>query len=295
MGEIERLLGRWEGAAGQAQPSISVQRANLVHNVVNTARLAGCSCSLQQATVVLRGKATLTSAGDVLTLENAYAAYQRAGSWDPMRSDHLLEAHGVLMRGLSGNAGQFRSAQGLREQFRSLRQQSDLPPIIAAISFHGEVRRMRPFSDGNGRVARLWQQLLLRRVSPLFEHAPTESLLVEQQKQYEAALALSRRSTTAGAAALATTGAPFIQHMLDILLLALQRLEGELHGRAETADDRRAKARKALAKTWFSRKRYRGLFPTLSTASASRDLAHAVAAATVVSRGAHALTEYRFR
>jgi Fic family protein len=295
LGEIERLLGRWEGAAEQAAPTVVVQSANLVNIAVDTARLTGCSCSLQQAVAVLRGKPTLTSAGDILTLQNAHAAYQRAGSWDPMRNDDLLDAHGVLMKGLSGDAGRFKNAHGMRELFRLLRQEGDLPPIIAAILFHAELRRLRPFGTGNGRTARLWQYALLRRASPLFEYAATESLLWEHQKQYEAAAAACRRSPTAGAAALVANAAPFIEHMLDVLLLALQRLDGQLHGRAETADDRKAKARKVLAKTWFSRKRYRGLFPTLSTASASRDLAQAVAAGRLVSRGAHALTEYRFR
>ena len=295
LGEIERLLGRWEGAAERAAPAIGVQRANLVNAAVDTARLAGCGCSLQQAVAVLRGKPNLTSAGDILTLQNAHAAYLRAASWDPMQSDDLLDAHGVLLKGASGDAGRFKNAQGMRELFRWLRQDDELPPIIAAVTFHCELRRMRPFSAGNGRVARLWQHVLLRRVSPLFEHAPTESVLWEHHKQYEAALAASRRSPTAGAASAVANAAPFVEHMLDMLLLALQRLGGQLHARAETADDRKAKARKALAKSWFSRKQYRGLFPTLSTASASRDLAQAVAAGRLVSRGAHALTEYRFR
>ncbi len=294
LGEIERLLGRWEGTAEQAAPSPSVQRSNLVHVALDTARLAGCSCSVQQATAVLRGKPMLTSATDILALENAHVAYQRLGSWDPIHGDDLLEAHGVLMTGLSGDAGRFRSGQNLRELFRLIRQ-DELPPILCAILFHFELRRIRPFSDGNGRLARLWQHLLLRRASPLFEHAPTESMILEHQKTYDIVVAVARRSTTAGAASLTANAAPFVEHMLDMLLLALQRLNGQLHGRAETADDRRAKARQALAKAWFSRKRYRGLFPTLSTASASRDLAQALAAGRLLSRGAHALTEYRFR
>ena len=294
LGEIERWLGRWEGAVESAVPSLGAQRANLVIMAADAARLAGGNCSLQQAAAVLRGKPTLTSAGDILMLENAYTAYQRVGSWDPMQSDDLLDGHGVLMKGLSGDAGRFKNARGTRELFRWLRQEDALPPTIAAVLFHCELRRIRPFSAGNGRIARLWQHALLRRVSPLFEHAPTESLLWEHQKPYEAALATARRSA-AGPAALVANAAPFIELMLDVLLLALKRLEGQLHGRAETADDRKAKARKLLAKTWFSRKRYRGLFPTLSTASASRDLAQAVAAGRLVSRGAHALTEYRFR
>ncbi|MBW8885533.1 MAG: hypothetical protein JF612_12340 [Planctomycetia bacterium] len=75
----------------------------------------------------------------------------------------------------------------------------------------------------------------------------------------------------------------------------MERLETQLRSKPETVDERLAKARRALANAWFSRKGYLTLFPDLSTASASRDLARALAARAVTSRGRRRSTEYRFR
>jgi len=283
LGEIERLLGRWEGAAEHAAPGPREQQANLLRSAVDTAGLSGNGCSFQQATLLLRGRPMLTSAREVLELENALIAYQRLGSWDPLRQADLLEAHAQLMEGLAGDAGQLRRAAGVNEAMRSLfrfaSREKDVPAILTAVYFHSELIRIRPFSDGNGRVARLWQRALLARVSPFFAHAPVESLLRERQ---------ARPGLEKG-------GAPVIEQMLEVLFLALKRAEGTLHGRAETPEDRLAKARQALSKAWFPRKAYLSLFPRLSTASASRDLALGVSGGRLSSRGERALTEYRFR
>jgi Fic family protein len=315
LGEIERLLGRWEGAANEATPSPKVQQANVVRAAVDTVALAGNNCSFEQAMAVLRGKPMLTPAAEVLELENAMAAYQRLPTWNPFEQGDLLEAHAQLTEGLLSDAGRFRSGpvrakerraprnalpagrvrEAMRSLFRFVRQESNVPPILGAILFHAELARVQPFSDGNGRIARLWQNALLRKASPFFAHAPIESLLKEHQQQHEAALAGACSATTLGAAQLTEHAGPFIEHTLEILLLALQRLEGQLRGRSETAEDRAAKARQTLGKSWFPRKAYRALFPRLSTASASRDLANAVADGRLKSRGARALTEYRFR
>jgi len=315
LGEIERLLGRWEGAAEQAVPTAKAHGAMLVQTAVDTVVLSGSGCSVEQATLVLRGKPMLTPAAEVLALENAHAAYQRLSSWDPFAQGDLLEAHAQLTQGLLGDAGRFRSGpvratdrraakgalpagrvrEAVRLLFRFVGHESQVPPILAAILFQAELERIQPFGEGNGRIGRLWLQALLRQASPFFEHAPIVSVLRERQARHEAALAACTAVSANGVAQLAEHAGPFIEHMLEVLLLALQRLAGQLRGRAETAEDRAAKARQTLGKSWFPRKDYLAIFPRLSTASASRDLAQAVADGRLKSRGARALTEYRFR
>ena len=97
------------------------------------------------------------------------------------------------------------------------------------------------------------------------------------------------------AAARARSADPFLGHLLEMLQLALGQLAAQLRGRPETAEDRLAQARRSLAKRWFSRQGYLALFPELSTASASRDLAAALATRSLNSRGQRRSTEYRFR
>jgi Fic family protein len=275
--------------------------------VLDTVAIEGNQLSLEQATALLEGRRVLGPAREILEIENANRAYERVASWDPFKKADLLKAHRVLMQGLVADAGRFRTKQVgvlqgnriahlappphrvvdlMQALFRFLRTEREAPPLVVALVFHYELELIHPFSDGNGRIGRLWQHALLRRASPVFEHVPAESLIREHQREYYAALAAADRLGGCN---------PFIEHMLGILLLALERLGGQLRGHADTRQDRLGKARLALGKRWFSRKDYLALFPRLSTASASRDLALGLAAQTLVSRGAHALTEYRFR
>jgi Fic family protein len=210
------------------------------------------------------------------------------------------------MRGLVADAGKLRTKQVgvlqghrvahlappphrvadlMQSLFRFLRTEREAPPLIVALVFHYELELIHPFSDGNGRIGRLWQHALLRRASPVFEHVPAESLIREHQREYYAALAASDRLGGCD---------PFLEHMLGILLLALERLSGQLRGRADRPQDRLLEARSSLGKRWFSRRDYLALFPRLSTASASRDLASGLATRALVARGARARTEYRF-
>lgn len=307
LAKIERLLGTWSGALGEPAPAPNLRRSNRVRTVLDTVAIEGNQLSLEQATALLEGKRVLGSAREILEIENANRAYEKVSSWNPFKKADLLTAHRVLMHGLVTDAGRFRTKQVgvfqghrvahlappphrvadlMQSLFRFVRTEHEAPPMIVALVFHYELELIHPFSDGNGRIGRLWQHALLRRASPVFEHVPAESLIREQQREYYAALAASDRLGRCD---------PFLDHMLGILLLALERLSGQLRGRADKLQDRLLKARSSLGKRWFARRDYLALFPTLSTASASRDLASGLAARALVSRGERALTEYRFR
>jgi len=307
LGKIERLLGTWSGALGEPAPAPKLRRSNRVRTVLDTVAIEGNRLSLELATAVLEGKRVLGPAREVLEIENTNRAYERVVSWNPSKKADLLAAHRVLMHGLISDAGRFRTRQvgvlqGQRvahlappphrvsDLMQSLlafvRSEREAPAIVVAIVFHYELELIHPFSDGNGRIGRLWQHALLRRASPVFEHVPAESLIREHQRDYYAALAAADRLGSCD---------PFLEHMLHVLLLALERLAGQLRGHADTADDRLVKARSALGQRWFSRKEYLALCPRLSTASASRDLARGLTARLLTSRGARALTQYRFR
>jgi Fic family protein len=305
--KIERLLGTWSGALGNPAPPPQLRRTQRVRTVLDTVAIEGNRLSLEQATAVLQGKRVLGPAREILEIQNANRAYARVATWNPSRKADLLSAHRVLMHGLIGDAGRFRTKQvgvlqGQRvahlappphrvtDLMRSLlsfvRNEREAPAIVVAIVFHYELELIHPFSDGNGRIGRLWQHALLRRASPVFEYVPAESLIREQQRDYYAALASADRAGRCD---------PFLDFMLQILLRALERAGGQLRGHAETASERLDKARAMLGKRWFRRKEYLTVFPRLSTASASRDLVHGLSTKRLASRGEHALTRYRFR
>ncbi|BDD89272.1 hypothetical protein DPPLL_36370 [Desulfofustis limnaeus] len=86
---------------------------------------------------------------------------------------------------------------------------TDAHPLIASSVFHYEFEFIHPFADGNGRMGQLWQSLILARWNPLFADIPVESLILEHQDEYYAALQESTRQTDS---------APFIAFMLRMIL-----------------------------------------------------------------------------
>jgi Fic family protein len=307
LGKLERLLGTWEGAFGVPAPAPLLRRENRVRTVLDTVAIEGNRLSIEQATALLEGKRVRGAPREILEIQNANRAYERVGEWNPLQERALLAAHRVMMQGLVPDAGRFRVGrvgllQGdrvahvappphrvpdlMRSLFRFLRSGKQLSSIVQAIVFHYELELIHPFSDGNGRIGRLWQHALLLRTSPLFAHVPTETLIREHQTEYYAALAASDRLGRSD---------PFLEYMLQVLVLAFERVSGQLRGQPEKKESRVAKARQELGRRWFARKDYLALFPRLSTASASRDLAQAVAAGQVVAQGERALMRYRFR
>jgi Fic family protein len=307
LGKIERVIGTWTGSLGEAAPEPKLRRSNRVRTVLDTLAIEGNQLTLDQATAVLSGKRVLGPSKEILEIENANRAYEMVGTWNPSKKSDLLSAHAVLMRGLIADAGRFRTKQVgvldgtrvahlapppyrvadlLRALLAFVRTDQEIPPIVVAVVFHYELELIHPFSDGNGRVGRLWQHALLRRASPIFEHVPTESLIREHQRDYYGALAASDRAGSCD---------PFLEYMLGTLLQALGRLGGQLRGRPMDGRTRLTEAHRTLGERWFSRKDYLALFPALSTASASRDLARGLTDALLRAQGARALTRYRFR
>jgi Fic family protein len=86
---------------------------------------------------------------------------------------------------------------------------TDAHPLIASSVFHYEFKFIHPFADGNGRMGRLWQSLILARWNPLFADIPVESLIFEHQAEYYQAIQESTQKTDS---------APFIAFMLRMIL-----------------------------------------------------------------------------
>ncbi len=157
------------------------------------------------------GKRVLGDRRDILDVENARAAYDLIPELDPHSLADLLRVHRVMMGGLAPDAGRFRSGHvgvfngdtlihagtpaayvpevmdGLFEWLRATR----LHPLLASCVFHFEFELCHPFSDGNGRMGRLWHTLLLSRWRPVLAWMPIESAIRRRQAEYYEALARS--------------------------------------------------------------------------------------------------------
>lgn len=239
-------------------------------------------------------------------MKNAIDAYDRVASLDPGSVKDLLTAHRILMRGVVADAGRLRKGGvGVRQASRvahvapppsqvvRLVEQllgfvdgdRETHPIVKAAVTHYELEFIHPFSDGNGRVGRLWEHRILLDVHPVFEHVPVESVVRARHAAYYAALGTADRSGDA---------APFLLFSLTAMRDALTEFIAELRPGPATAATRLERARAHFEKREFSRADYARLFPSLSAPTASRDLRAGVDEGALARRGDKATTRYRF-
>lgn len=304
IGGVERLLGRYEGLQSP-RPLPRLRRSQRVKTIRDSLAIEGNTLSLDQATTVLEGKRVAAPARDILELQNANAAYERLSEWNPYSIQEFRRAHRVLMKGLIASAGRWRPGgvgiakgdeiahvappagrvNGLMKDLLKFAKDESVPMLVRAAVVHYEIEFIHPFEDGNGRIGRLWHTLLLYRYHPAFEFVPLESLIRERQNDYYSVLGECDRAGNSTA---------FVEFGTMIVEKALRRFLETLRAEPATASHRIEIASGHFGEREFSRKDYSSLFPSLSTATASRDLRHGVETGRLIKAGERALTRYRF-
>lgn len=200
---IAEALGRWS-ARQDSQPSPRLRRDNRIHTIQASLAIEQNSLSLEQVTALFDGQRVIGPASDIQEVRNAIAAYDALPRWDPSNRQHLLEAHGLLMAGLidapgrfrSGGVGLYRGEQLVHMAPPAARvpvlvgdllawlAASDWHPLIVSCVAHYELELIHPFADGNGRLGRLWQTLILSRWNPLLAWLPIEEVIRSRQQGY---------------------------------------------------------------------------------------------------------------
>jgi Fic family protein len=304
--EIARALGRLEGLH-VAKPEPKLRKSNRVRTIQASLAIEGNTLALDQVTAILEGKKVLGPKREIVEVQNAIRAYDRIGSYKPYSAKSLRDAHGILMTGLADDAGKWRTKnvgifQGdkvahaapqakrvpelMDRLFEFLKTDKETHPLILSAVFHYELEFIHPFSDGNGRIGRLWQTTLLTKFHPLFEFTPIESVIRDRQKAYYKALGASDKTGDAS---------PFIEFSLETIFEALEELSEAIQPEPLGVDARLEIAREKFRDRPFSRKDYLAIFKTISTATASRDLAHGVKKGFLRKDGEKALASYRFK
>lgn len=228
---ISEAIGRLAALTDQAR-ALRLRRINRIRTIRGSLAIEGNTLSEAQITAILEGKRVIAPPREVQEVKNALAAYERFDSWQPESEKDLLEAHAILMSGLIDAAGKYRPggvgvmagqqvihlappADRVPQLMADLLHwlaTTDAHPLVASSVFHYEFEFIHPFADGNGRMGRLWQSLVLARWNRLFADVPVESLLFEHQAEYYQAIEESTRRTDA---------APFIAFMLRMILDAV--------------------------------------------------------------------------
>ena len=244
---IVELLGRVSAIEELSGRGLELRRSNRINSVHSSTAIEGNELTLAQVQDVANGEPVFAPPRAVKEVENAQAAYEAMESLDPWSVDDFLRAHGLLTAGLVSQSGSFRSVDvdivstdgdvlhtGSRHEkvprlvaeLLEWGRTSTDHPLVVSSAVHFLIEHIHPFRDGNGRIGRLWQTLVLSRWRPVFAWMPIETLIRRSQEGYYEALQNSR-DPEIGAAT-------FIDYMLEIIAGSL--VEYEAHARASAAD-----------------------------------------------------------
>lgn len=292
-------------AARLTKPSTELRKRNRIKTIQSSLEIEGNTLTVEQITDLLNNRSILAPKKDILEVKNAIQVYSKLDTFHTYELESLCKAHKLLMNGLIDNPGHLRkSAVGIikgedithiappgemvyplmKDLFNYLKKDKDLL-LIKSCVFHYEFEFIHPFIDGNGRIGRLWQTMILREYSKVFEFLPVETLIKERQQDYYRVLG---RADNQGS----STG--FIEFMLGIINKALDDL---LRSQNLTVSDseRMNLFQDLIGDQEFSRQEYLRYNKDISPATASRDLKSAVDKGVLIKTGDKRLTRYRFK
>ena len=241
-GQIERYAIKME-----QDDTLRLRRANRIKTIHSSLAIEGNTLSEGEVQAVLEGKTVVAPLKEIQEVRNAIKTYELFPKLNPFSIQDLLLAHGTMMAGLVDEAGIFRKggvgvfdgdepvhiappAERVRDLMNDLfvwLENADDHLLIRSCVFHYEFEFIHPFADGNGRIGRLWQSLILGLLNPIFEHLPVENMVYSNQQAYYNAINKS--------SGLADSG-PFIDFMLEEILNALICHQGKSN--SEIADEK---------------------------------------------------------
>lgn len=261
--------------------SPQLRKQNRIKTIHSSLRIEGNTLTEEQITALIENKRVIGPEKDVLEVLNAIKVYEKLDSYKFSSDKSFLKAHLELMNGLIESAGKYRKqAVGIvkgtivehvappfenvphlmKDLFEYLKDSDELT-LIKSCVFHYEMEFIHPFLDGNGRMGRLWQTLILMAEYPVFEFLPFETLISKTQDEYYKSLALSDKSGKS---------TYFIEYMLGVIEKSLESLLN--YNNRVLKDVDRLEYFLNLGIKEFNRKDYMNVFKDLSSATASRDL-----------------------
>lgn len=230
--QIERYSIRSE-----MEDTLHLRKTNRIKTIHSSLAIEGNKLTESQVSDVIDGKHVVAPPRDIQEVKNAIATYDMISSLNPFDYKDLLKAHGAMMNALVDNAGKFRSGgvgvfeggqcihlappadrvQFLISDLFKWLQDADDHLLIKSCVFHYEFEFIHPFDDGNGRMGRLWQSLILGKLHPLFLQLPVENIVYTHQQDYYSVINKSTEEAQCGS---------FIEFMLEKILETLKSHQG---------------------------------------------------------------------
>ena len=289
-------------AAHLHRPSPALRKRNRVKTIKASLEIEGNTLTEDQITAIIEHKRVIGSKKDIQEVVNAIKVYEQLPTLNSASLPSFLKAHKLLMEGLIDGPGKLRTTpvgivKGtevshlappaanvkylMKDLFAYLKEADD-PILIKSCVVHYEIEFIHPFIDGNGRMGRLWQTLMLMKAYPVFEFLPFETIIKERQDEYYKALEASDKMGKSTA---------FITFILKAIDESLEELL-KTQNRLLTSKDRMTYFLEIFKESTFSRKDYRAIFKEISPATASRDLKYGVESKLLKKEGDKRMTRY---
>lgn len=232
--KIAEAVGELQGS-GEYARNLRLRKANRLRSIQSSLAIENNSLTIDEVADIINGKRVLGAPNEIQEVKNAYSAYEHLLYYDPYSVVDFLTAHRYMTEDLVGNPGRFRSkgvgvyagdqlvhagakadfVPGLIADLFAWGRESEVHPLIKSCIMHFEIEFIHPFADGNGRIGRLWQTLILSQWNELFAWLPVETLVYENQQTYYDTLQQAGQSADSGV---------FIEFMLDVIYQSLAEL-----------------------------------------------------------------------
>lgn len=216
-----------------AENELRLRKVNRIKTIHSSLAIEGNNLTEGQVADIINGKNVVAPIREIQEVKNAIQVYNIYDTLNPFKEKDLLKAHSIMMQALIDAPGRYRSAgvgvygeKGLvhmapppqrvpelmGDLFKWLVKAED-NLLVRSCVFHYEFEFIHPFMDGNGRIGRLWQSLILGRLNPVFSHLPVENMVYSSQQEYYDAIAASTANADSG---------PFIDFMLGEIVKTLR-------------------------------------------------------------------------